>query len=334
MKPCVLVDANNLIYRAHFGHKDLKTSDGRPTSVLFGFPMMLLDLWKEVGPTDMVIVWDRAVPGLNPMVEPPCGDCEMWRKRLAQSYKGNRKPNPEIEPALLQLPTLALMLRKMGLVQVAVPTLEADDLIGIFSTALARDRKTCERVLIYSTDKDFRQLVDDKRVRILQPMKGQFQYLGPDQVQDQHGVPPEFYPHFKALCGDMSDNIKGVHGIGPKRAAQMIMSGLDPSLPAWHLQAAPVRRKYPELEREWKNIHTCYLLTHIPRTADYEQFHPLIQKELPRVVEVALRRRSRPIRRERFAIRQRELLSLFADYELNILLARRTLIFRDVTLFD
>jgi 5'-3' exonuclease len=37
------------------------------------------------------------------------------------------------------------------------------------------------------------------------------------------GIGPELYTLFRALCGDASDGIKGVPGVGPKRAAEILL---------------------------------------------------------------------------------------------------------------
>ncbi len=43
--------------------------------------------------------------------------------------------------------------------------------------------------------------------------------LGPEEVVNKYGVPPELIIDFPALMGDSSDNIPGVPGVGEKNRA-------------------------------------------------------------------------------------------------------------------
>jgi len=53
--------------------------------------------------------------------------------------------------------------------------------------------------------------------------------LGPDEVVEKYGVPPELIIDFLALMGDSSDNIPGVPGVGEKTAQALLqgIGGLD-----------------------------------------------------------------------------------------------------------
>lgn len=46
--------------------------------------------------------------------------------------------------------------------------------------------------------------------------------LGPQDVCDKYGVPPELIIDFLALMGDSSDNIPGVPGVGEKNSTGFI----------------------------------------------------------------------------------------------------------------
>jgi len=75
-------------------------------------------------------------------------------------------------------------------------------------------------------------------VRVLSPGRRPGQrLLGPAHVHDRFGIPPERYPDLRALCGDSSDNIPGVRGIGLKTAAALLAGGLGLAGPA-RLRAA------------------------------------------------------------------------------------------------
>src|SRR6266702_3609550 len=58
-------------------------------------------------------------------------------------------------------------------------------------------------------------------VSMLDPIKNRA--IGPEQVQERFGVPPEKVVEVQALAGDSTDNVPGVPGIGVKTAAQLIV---------------------------------------------------------------------------------------------------------------
>lgn len=77
---------------------------------------------------------------------------------------------------------------------------------------------------ILSGDQDLFQLIDtDGRVRVLHlNSKDRISEFGPEQVKEKLGIWPWQVVDYKALCGDPSDNIPGVKGIGPKRAVELL----------------------------------------------------------------------------------------------------------------
>ena len=62
------------------------------------------------------------------------------------------------------------------------------------------------------------------KTTILRPKPGQRELVrvGPTEVKEIYGVPPELVPDFVALRGDPSDRIPGAKGIGPGRAASIL----------------------------------------------------------------------------------------------------------------
>ena len=68
-------------------------------------------------------------------------------------------------------------------------------------------------MLISTGDKDMAQLVTPN-VTLINTMNNTI--LGPQEVCDKYGIPPELIIDFPALMGDSSDNIPGVPGVGEK----------------------------------------------------------------------------------------------------------------------
>ncbi|MCP4120581.1 MAG: hypothetical protein GY751_02375 [Bacteroidetes bacterium] len=92
---------------------------------------------------------------------------------------------------------------------------EADDLIAELCLAeLLKGNK----VVILSGDADLFQLLRYPDVRIHNFRKE----ITAEDVEEKYGVLPDYFADWKALAGDASDNIPGVHGIGEKKAATLL----------------------------------------------------------------------------------------------------------------
>ncbi|MGM1214157.1 DNA polymerase I, partial [Serratia marcescens] len=115
------------------------------------------------------------------------------------------------------------MVKAMGLPLLVTPGVEADDVIG---TLALEAEKAGHAVLISTGDKDMAQLVTPN-VTLINTMNNTI--LGPQEVCDKYGIPPELIIDFLALMGDSSDNIPGVPGVGEKTAQALLqgIGGLD-----------------------------------------------------------------------------------------------------------
>ena len=137
-----------------------------------------------------------------------------FRKQIYTAYKAHRPPMP---PELAeQLGMVRHVIELFGLTQLEVPGFEADDIIATL-TGVARAAGM--DVVICSSDKDLTQLCGDG-VAVLDTMRNKM--IGPAEVQEKFGVPPDRVGDVLALMGDSIDNVPGVAGIGPKTAAELI----------------------------------------------------------------------------------------------------------------
>ncbi|EIA5240635.1 DNA polymerase I, partial [Campylobacter jejuni] len=138
-----------------------------------------------------------------------------FRSEIDPNYKQNRTPPP---PELLeQIPICIKMIEKMGFISVSQEGYEADDIIASFV-------KTCENrdifVRIITQDKDLYQLIKDGKTSIYSPIsKNDYDEAA---CLEKYGVKPNQIRDFLALCGDSSDNIPGVKGIGAKGAKTLL----------------------------------------------------------------------------------------------------------------
>ncbi len=211
----LLVDGHSLAFRSYYAFAKgrdggLRTSTGIPTSVSYGFIKALLETIEAENPDYVAITFDLGGP--------------TYRHEADATYKANRAETPEdFRP---DLDNLQDMLQAMNFQIVIAPGYEADDVIGTLSRQAAT---TGWQVKILSGDRDLFQLVDDdERVKILY-MSTSFGKANPPpkefgikEVKDKLGVYPKQVVDFKALCGDSSDNITGVRGIGEKTAVKLI----------------------------------------------------------------------------------------------------------------
>jgi DNA polymerase-1 len=107
------------------------------------------------------------------------------------------------------------------------PGYEADDVLGTLAQKAATSGY---RVKILSGDRDLFQLIDaDKEITVLnftpEALKRSTNSIAEfraEEVKEKLGVLPTQIVDFKALCGDKSDNIPGVKGIGEKTAVQLL----------------------------------------------------------------------------------------------------------------
>jgi DNA polymerase-1 len=200
MKPLILIDGSNWLYRAYFALPPLRSPQGEPTGMVRGFAAMLKKLLKDYEPERIAVVFD------------PPGDT--WRNTIYGEYKATRDATPEDLSS--QFPHVQTWIEAMGLPLLQLPGEEADDVIG---TLTRQARAKDVPVLIVTGDKDMAQLVTED-VKILDTMKNAT--LGPAEVREKFGVAPGQIVEYLALIGDTSDNIPGVKGVGPKTAAKWL----------------------------------------------------------------------------------------------------------------
>jgi DNA polymerase I len=211
----LLIDGHSLAFRSYYAFAKgrdggLRTSSGVPTSVSYGFIKALLETIEAENPDYMAITFDLGGP--------------TYRHDADETYKAGRAETPE--DFIPDLNNLQGVLSAMNFPIIVVPGYEADDVIGTMSRQAAI---AGWQVRVLSGDRDLFQLVDaDERVKILY-MSTTFGKAAPppkefgiQEVKDKMGVYPHEVVDFKALCGDSSDNIPGVRGIGEKTAVKLI----------------------------------------------------------------------------------------------------------------
>ncbi len=203
-----LVDGSSYIFRAYHALPPLtRPSDGLPVGAVAGFCNMLWKLLQDASgtgasaaPTHIAVVFDKSE--------------HTFRNDLYSDYKAHR---PDVPDDLVpQFGLIRDAVRAFNIASIEQLGFEADDLIATYAE-LARNAGA--DVTIVASDKDLMQLIG-AGVVMLDTMKQK--QIGPAEVMEKFGVPPEKVVDVQALAGNSVDNIPGVPGIGVKTAALLI----------------------------------------------------------------------------------------------------------------
>jgi DNA polymerase-1 len=212
----ILIDGHSLAFRSYFAFAKgrdggLRTKAGIPTSVCFGFFKCLLEVIATQQPQAVAVAFDLGSP--------------TFRHQADDTYKAGRAETPE--DFIPDLENLYELLQSLNLPILTAPGYEADDVLGTLAQKAAASGY---RVKILSGDRDLFQLIDaDKEITVLnftpEALKRSTNSIAEfkaEEVKEKLGVFPTQVVDFKALCGDKSDNIPGVKGIGEKTAVQLL----------------------------------------------------------------------------------------------------------------
>lgn len=197
-----LIDGNSLLFRAYYGvHSRLTRRDGVPTGAVFGFFNMILPILAAAKPDDaFVCIFDASRI--------------TFRQDIYPQYKANRSETPA--DLISQGQLIREGMAALGMPVLCIPGVEADDVIA----TLARQNCThTDATRIITGDKDLMQLVSDC-VYLYDGMKARD--VRAPEVLEKFGVTPDRVVDVQSLMGDATDNVPGVPGIGPKKAAELI----------------------------------------------------------------------------------------------------------------
>lgn len=254
----LLIDCMNAYIRAYNAYPTM-SSHGHQMGGCIGFLKIIRKIIDETQPKAVYLIWESG------------GSAR--RRALYSEYKLGRRPEkmnrfyeqediPDSEQnKRYQLIALLGMLKHVPLNQVYVPDCEADDVIAY----LCCNKFVSVNKTIVSSDKDFYQLLNDK-TRIYSLHKKTF--ITAATVLDEFRVSASNFALAKALCGDPSDNIPGLKGMGFKTVAKTFPTlALNESLILQELFAychthlkeskkfKQVLDEKENIERNWKLVH-------------------------------------------------------------------------------
>jgi DNA polymerase I len=200
-----LIDGSGYIFRAYHALPPLtRKSDGLPVGAVQGFCNMLWKLLTDKSaatrPTHLAVIFDHS--------------SKTFRNTIYPQYKAHRpEPPADLRP---QFGLIRQATRAFNVPSIEMPNFEADDLIATYTRQAVAAGAT---VRIVTSDKDLMQLVQPGVV-LFDTMKDK--EISDPEVIEKFGVTPDKVVDVQALCGDSTDNVPGVPGIGVKTGAELI----------------------------------------------------------------------------------------------------------------
>lgn len=206
-KRLYLIDGHALVFKMYYAllAHPMINSKGVDTSILFGFTKYIFELIEKEHPTHLGVSFD-----------PPGGT---FRHDAYPDYKGTRSATPQL--VIDALEPLCEICRALNIPVLMIPKYEADDVIGSMSKKAEAEGFT---VYMVTPDKDYGQLVTD-HIFQLKPGKGgtDSEVLDKAKICEKYGVhDPVQVIDYLTICGDASDNVPGVKGVGEVGAKKLL----------------------------------------------------------------------------------------------------------------
>ncbi|MBR2856584.1 MAG: DNA polymerase I [Bacteroidales bacterium] len=202
-----LIDGHALIFKMYYAflRHPMINSKGADMSILFGFTKYILELIEKEKPTHLAVAFD-----------PPGGT---FRHEMYPEYKGTRSETPQL--IIDSLDPLCELCRAMGFPVLMVKGFEADDVIGSMAKRAEKEGFT---VYMVTPDKDYGQLISPNILQYKPGKSGnESEIIDTARICEKYGISrPEQVVEILTICGDTSDNVPGVKGVGEVGAGKLI----------------------------------------------------------------------------------------------------------------
>jgi len=196
----IIVDSHSLIYQVFHALPPMTSPHGVEVGAVHGFLRDIATILQQYHPTYLICAFDASE--------------DTFRNQLYPAYKAHREEMPEALRG--QLGIIQQALECLGIPILSTPGFEADD---ILATIAHRADRQGARVFLVTSDKDCRQLITPN-VSMLNLRKNEL--FTAKELMDVWAIKPEQVVDFQSLVGDSTDNVPGVHSIGPKAAQQLL----------------------------------------------------------------------------------------------------------------
>lgn len=163
-----------------------------------------------------------------------------FQKMVISKSRENSTTETDDESFKRQKEILQYILQELCIRQYEFENVEGDDIISYY----VKNKKDNEKVVIVSSDKDLTQLISDT-VIVYNPRIKDF--ITKENAVEKIGIIPENIVLEKVICGDVSDNIKGVKGVGNKT-----LIDLFPQIKSEKIDLSFIMRRSKELLEDRK----------------------------------------------------------------------------------
>lgn len=206
-KRLFLIDGHALVFKMYYAFlkRPMINSKGADMSILFGFTKYILELIEKEKPTHLAVAFD-----------PPGGT---FRHEMYPEYKATREETPQL--VIDALEPLTELCEAMHIPVLMVKGYEADDVIG---TVAKKEEQEGFKVYMVTPDKDYGQLITENILQFKPGKAGNDnEIIGTEAVCSKYGISnPRQVIDMLTICGDTSDNVPGVKGVGEKGAGKLI----------------------------------------------------------------------------------------------------------------
>ncbi|MCR5333165.1 MAG: DNA polymerase I [Bacilli bacterium] len=258
MAKAYVIDGNSLLFRAYYATAYgpnpslMRNKEGVPTNALFAFANMINKILSLVKEGDTIFVgFDTGK--------------KTFRHKENENYKANRKECPE--ELKEQMPLARELLKSLNIFTYEKENYEADDVCGTYAKKAGKQGYT---VLVYTSDKDYLQLIDDKiTIQLIKTGMSNIVVMDDKTMPETYGFSPLQIIDFKGLRGDSSDNLPGIPGVGDKTAVKLIqeygsLEKIIEAAPSFKSKVGEAIVNNQELGRECKRLATILLDVEMP----------------------------------------------------------------------
>ncbi len=207
MKKILLLDASNCFFKAYAANPTID-STGKFIGGTVGFIKSFKKMVLDISPDAIFVVYDSA--GGSKRRRSFLKTYKDGRKSIAvhKNYNLEQTSDELLRNKLWQLNIIVDFLSYCPVFQFLLEDIEADDIIAYIKNM--QEMEDFAKIIV-SSDKDFIQLIDN---RTLVYRTTQNELLNIKRTIDKFGIHPNNFVLSRAICGDRSDNIEGVGGVG------------------------------------------------------------------------------------------------------------------------
>ncbi len=198
----LLIDGYAMMFRSFYAVRFSPMYKNTNINAVYGCATTIMQAIEQFNPDYLTVAFDAPE--------------KTFRHEKDQNYKAQREKAPD--EFIAQIPYVFELVEAFGIPLLIKPGFEADDIIGTLATQAAQKSI---KTFIMSGDLDFLQLVSDD-IKLARFNGKLPEIFDRDKTIEKIGLPPEKIIDYKAICGDSSDNYKGIPGIGPKGAVDLL----------------------------------------------------------------------------------------------------------------